>query len=73
MALLDIKTEITGSVSRIVAAVGDRLEEDAAILILESMKMEIPVSVPETGIVQGILVAVGDVVSEGTVVARIEV
>ncbi len=72
MALVDVKTEITGNVWKIVAKVGDELEEDEPILILESMKMEIPVSAPETGTVREILVAEGDVVAEGTVVARLE-
>ena len=72
MATLDIKTEITGNVWKIVKAVGDRVEEDEAILILESMKMEIPVTAPEEGTVTEILAQEGAVVTEGTVVARIE-
>ncbi len=73
MAVVDIKTEITGNVWKIVAAVGQRIGEDEPILILESMKMEIPVSAPEPGTVKEILVSEGDVATEGTVVARIEV
>ena len=73
MAVVDIKTEITGNVWKIVAAVGQAVGEDEPILILESMKMEIPVSAPEPGKVKEILVAEGDVATEGTVVARIEV
>lgn len=73
MALIDIKTEITGNVWKIVAKVGDQVDEDAPILILESMKMEIPVSAPEPGRVQAILAEEGQVVSEGAVVARLEV
>ncbi|PSC05599.1 acetyl-CoA carboxylase biotin carboxyl carrier protein subunit [Alsobacter soli] len=72
MALVDVKTEITGNIWKIVAAPGSRLEEDEQILIMESMKMEIPVSAPESGVVVEILVAEGDTVTEGTVVARIE-
>ncbi len=72
MAIVDVKTEITGNVWKIVAKVGDKLEEDDPILILESMKMEIPVSAPEAGRVQAILVEEGQVVSEGSVVARLE-
>lgn len=72
MALVDVKTEITGNVWKIVAMVGDKLEEDAPIMILESMKMEIPVSAPEAGTVKEILVEEGQVVTEGTVVARLE-
>jgi acetyl-CoA carboxylase biotin carboxyl carrier protein len=52
--------------------VGQKLAEDEPILILESMKMEIPVSAPEAGTVKEILVAEGDVATEGSVVARIE-
>lgn len=70
--MLDIRTEITGNVWKIVKAVGDRVEEDETILILESMKMEIPVTAPEEGTVTEILTEEGVVVTEGTVVARIE-
>ena len=57
---------------RIVKAVGDGVEEDEAIMILESMKMEIPVTAPEDGTVTEILAEEGATVTEGTVVARIE-
>jgi acetyl-CoA carboxylase biotin carboxyl carrier protein len=73
MGVVDVKTEITGNVWKIAAKSGDVVEEDATLLILESMKMEIPVSAPEAGTVKEILVAEGDVVSEGTVVVRLEV
>jgi acetyl-CoA carboxylase biotin carboxyl carrier protein len=73
MAVVDIKTEITGNVWKIVATIGQAVGEDEPILILESMKMEIPVSAPEPGTVKEILVREGDVATEGTVVARIEV
>lgn len=73
MAFVDVKTEITGNVWKIVAKAGDAVEEDGTLLILESMKMEIPVSAPEAGTVSEILVAEGDVVSEGSVVVRLAV
>ena len=73
MAFVDVKTEITGNVWKIVAKAGDAVEEDGTLLILESMKMEIPVTAPEAGTVSEILVAEGDVVSEGSVVVRLEV
>ena len=72
VANVDVKSEITGNVWKIVAAVGDKLPEDEPVMILESMKMEIPVGVPEDGVVTEILVSEGDTVSEGAVVARIE-
>ena len=72
VATLDIRTEITGNVWKIVKAVGDGVEEDEAIMIIESMKMEIPVTAPEEGTVAEILTEEGATVTEGTVVARIE-
>jgi acetyl-CoA carboxylase biotin carboxyl carrier protein len=73
MAIIDVKAEITGNVWKIVAAPGQKVAEDEPIVIMESMKMEIPVSAAEPGMVKEILVAEGDVVTEGSVVARIEV
>ena len=73
MAHIDIKTEITGNVWKIIAEVGQSVEEDEPILILESMKMEIPVAASEAGTVTEILVTEGATVTEGTVVARLDV
>ncbi len=65
MALITIESEITGNVWKIEAAAGTATEEDDVILILESMKMEIPVESPEKGTIQEILVNEGDQVQEG--------
>jgi len=73
MAEIRVKSEIAGSVWKIEVMVGDSVAADDPLLILESMKMEIPVSAPESGRVQAILAEEGQVVSEGTVVARLEV
>ncbi|WP_414473085.1 biotin/lipoyl-binding carrier protein [Microvirga sp. M2] len=73
MSHIDIKTEITGNIWKIVAQVGDRLSESDPIIIMESMKMEIPIMASEDGRLSEILVAEGDIVAEGSVVARIEV
>lgn len=72
MAIIDIKTEITGNVWKILHQVGSTVTEDEPLMILESMKMEIPVVAVESGVVQEILVKEGDTVTEGSVVARIE-
>jgi acetyl-CoA carboxylase biotin carboxyl carrier protein len=72
MAIVDVKTEITGTVWKIEASVGASLGEDDPIVILESMKMEIPVTAPESGTLVEILVAEGETVTEGSVVARIK-
>lgn len=71
MAEQPIKTEITGKVWRIEVAVGDKVAEEDPIMILESMKMEIPVLAPEAGTVKEILVGEGDAVTEGQTVAVI--
>ena len=68
-----MKSEITGNVWKIVAQVGDVIEEEAPIMILESMKMEIPVTAPETGTLVEICVTEGSTCSEGAVVARLQV
>lgn len=73
MAIVDIKAEITGNIWKVLAKPGQHVGEDEAIVMMESMKMEIPVSAPEAGVVKEILVAEGDVVTEGKVIARIEV
>ncbi len=72
MAKLDLKADITGNVWKIVKAVGDSVEEDETILVMESMKMEIPVTSPESGVISAVLVKEGETVEIGTVVVRIE-
>ena len=49
---------------KVTSQVGDSLEEDDPLMILESMKMEIPVSAPEAGVVKELLVGEGDTVTE---------
>ena len=73
MAVIDVKTEITGNVWKILLEAGANVEEDEPIIILESMKMEIPVSAPESGTIIEIRVQPDQTVLEGSVVARIEV
>ncbi|MCE7997986.1 MAG: acetyl-CoA carboxylase biotin carboxyl carrier protein subunit [Rhodobiaceae bacterium] len=69
MAQVEIKSEITGKVWKIESKVGDKLEEDDPILILESMKMEIPIMAPADGTLVEILVAEEDPIEEGQTVA----
>jgi len=72
MALVDVKTEITGIIQTIIRGVGEGVDEDEPVILLESMKMQIPIAAPESGTVAEILVQPGDTVTEGSVVARIE-
>ena len=72
MAEIRVQSEITGKVWQIEAAVGTDVSEEDPIIILESMKMEIPVGAPADGKVKEILVEVGDAVEEGQDVAVME-
>jgi len=72
MAKIEVKSEITGTVWQVKAQPGDRVEAGDALLIIESMKMEIPVITEDGGVVEKILVAKKDPVAEGQVVAIIE-
>jgi acetyl-CoA carboxylase biotin carboxyl carrier protein len=72
MARQDVRSEITARVWKIEVKPGDRVAADDAIMILESMKMEIPVPAPAAGTVAEINVAEKDMVEEGQVVAVVE-
>jgi len=68
LAQHDIASDVTGTVWKIVKQAGDAVAEGEAIVILESMKMEIPIEAPAAGRVAELRVAEGDPVSEGDVV-----
>ena len=70
--MAEVKAELVGNLWKIVAEVGQQVEEDDTIMILESMKMEIPITSPVSGTVKQILVKEGDVVQEGQTVAIVE-
>ena len=67
-----VVSDIAGKVWKVEAAAGTRVARDDTVLILESMKMEIPVTAPRAGIVIEIYFTEGEVVGEGEVVAIIE-
>ena len=72
MATIQIKAEVAGSVWKIVTAVGETVEAGGTLMILESMKMEIPVDAPVRGRLSEIRVAEGQSIEEGAVLAVIE-
>lgn len=72
MAERRVTSEISGAVWKILKQPGERVAEDEPIMILESMKMEIPVVAPEAGTVQRITVEETQVITEGDVVALLE-
>jgi acetyl-CoA carboxylase biotin carboxyl carrier protein len=67
-----VEAQIAGSVWKIEKSVGDAVDEDEVILIIESMKMEIPVEAPCSGRLAELRVAEGDAVEEGMILAVIE-
>ena len=70
--MTEVKAELVGNVWKVVAKPGDSVEEDDILVILESMKMEIPVTAPRAGTVKEILVKETDVVKEGQVLATLD-
>jgi acetyl-CoA carboxylase biotin carboxyl carrier protein len=73
MTQTTIRSEIAGTVWRIEAQEGEAVTAEDPILILESMKMEIPVLAPESGKLLRILVRRGDDVREGQDLATLDV
>ena len=69
MSKRTVKSEIAGTVWKIEAPVGTRVDLDDTIMILESMKMEIPVCATAAGVIKELLVAEGEMVEDGQVVA----
>ena len=63
--MADVEAHITGTVWKIECAVGDTIAEGDTVVILESMKMEMPVEAEDDGTVREILVEEGQSVSEG--------
>ncbi len=72
MPQIDIISPVTGTVWKIERAVGDTVSEGDVIMILESMKMEIPVEAPESGVLASLSVEPGNSVDEDQVLGRVE-
>ncbi|HQX60725.1 MAG: acetyl-CoA carboxylase biotin carboxyl carrier protein subunit [Rhodoferax sp.] len=65
MSEIALPSDVTGTVWKVEVAVGDSVTEDQTLLILESMKMEIPLAAPRAGTVVRLLVQEGEAVTEG--------
>ena len=68
----EVRAEMVANVWKVVAAQGDSVADGDTLVILESMKMEIPVLAESTGMLTRLAVAEGDVVQEGDLIAVIE-
>jgi biotin carboxyl carrier protein len=73
MAETKVRTELSGTVWKLAVSPGDRVAAGDTLLLLESMKMEIPVIAPRDGVVASILVAEDQLVAEGDVLLVLSV
>jgi biotin carboxyl carrier protein len=67
-----VAAELVGNVAQVAVSVGDGVVPTTTLVILESMKMEIPVLAEVSGVIAEVAVAPGDVVTEGDTIAVIE-
>jgi len=68
----EVKAHITGVVFEITAKAGEAVAAGDPVIVLESMKMEIPVEAPRSGRLKEIIVAEGQTVQEGDTIALLE-
>jgi acetyl-CoA carboxylase biotin carboxyl carrier protein len=67
----EVRAEMVANVWKVVAAEGDHVNDGDTLVILESMKMEIPVLAEDTGVLTKLHVVEGDVIQEGDLIATI--
>ena len=68
----NVEAPMVGKVLKVEKQIGERVEEDEVVIVMEAMKMEIPVVAPATGTVKEIKVAPGQAVEAEQVLAVIE-
>ena len=71
MSMIEVRCEVAGKVARIEARAGARVAAEDTLLLIECMKMEIPVPAPAAGVLERLLVAEGDAVEEDQHVATL--
>jgi biotin carboxyl carrier protein len=71
MADVQVRSDVAGVVTRIAVKRGDHVGEGDDLVILEAMKMELPVPAPAAGVITAVLVQEGDAVAEGQAVATL--
>ena len=72
MPVCEVESEVQGNVWKVVVEVGDSVAEGEVLVIVESMKMEIPIEAPVAGVVSKLLVSPEDRVDEDQVVAVLD-
>jgi biotin carboxyl carrier protein len=73
MPIVDVPAPMAGTLKELLVAVGDAVARDQELLIIESMKMEIPLESPESGRVTQVVVEPPQRIDEGQVLLRLEV
>jgi biotin carboxyl carrier protein len=69
---MNVLSDITGTVWKVEAVVGQAVAAGDTLLVVESMKMEIPVTAPVAGVVAAVLVAEGEAVEDGMTVVMLQ-
>jgi acetyl-CoA carboxylase biotin carboxyl carrier protein len=69
---MEIKAPMPGKIASITVSIGSQVKEEDEVIIMDSMKMEIPVYAPGAGTIKEIKVKVGDSVNEGQLLAVLE-
>jgi biotin carboxyl carrier protein len=70
--MIEVTAPMVGKVVKVLVNVGDAVEEDEPIIMIEAMKVEMPIAAPEDGRVASITVKQGDTVEADQVIATIE-
>ncbi|MDO9435280.1 biotin/lipoyl-binding carrier protein [Hydrogenophaga sp.] len=70
---IELRAEVTGTVWKVLTPVGTRIEAEDTLLVVESMKMEIPVVSEKAGTVVEMKVAEGDAVQDGQLLAVVSI
>jgi acetyl-CoA carboxylase biotin carboxyl carrier protein len=68
----EVRAEMVANVWKVLVSEGDQVEDGDTLVILESMKMEIPVLAEDSGTIASLKVAEGDVIQEGDLIAVID-
>ncbi len=68
----NVEAPMVGKILKIEKNVGDQVEEDEVVVVMEAMKMEIPIVAPTSGVLKEIKVSPGQAVEAGEVLAVIE-
>jgi biotin carboxyl carrier protein len=68
----DVVAEMVANVMKVAVSPGDRVDVGDAVVLLESMKMEIPVLTEVAGTISAVKVTAGDVVQEGDILVSID-